>query len=315
MAAPIVLFERRACTLKTEVTYDTDPVPTGAANTFQVIEGSVKIVADKLTRNLDRTYLGARPFNLVKRRAEFEGQFEVCGAAVPGSGTPLDAIMRACSFGLTSVAVAPTSDTFRPVSTAFSSSAIYFEWAGLLFKITGFRGAIEVTQEIDQRTMATVRGLGQIELANVTEASIAGLTYAAFQNPPVVTKETWAVTIGGIAVNVQSLRWSQGQNPELFHGSEMREVSYTAREVTGTLRMFKELFATFNPFTQANGETRLALVSTLTGGAGKNLTQTFAEAQFEFPQPTSINGAAGYEIPFTAVPTSAGNDEVALAFT
>jgi hypothetical protein len=313
MAAPITLFERRACAIKTEVTYGTDPVPTGAANTMQVIEGSVRIVADKVTRNLDRTYLGARPFNLVKRRAEFEGQVELCGAAAPGSGTPLDAILRACSFGLTSVGA--TSDTFAPVSGSFSSSAIYFEWAGLLFKITGFRGAIEVSQEIDARTMATVRGMGLIELANVTEAAIAGLTYTAFQNPPIVTKDTWALTVGGVAVNATSLRWSQGQAPELFHGSELREVSYTGREITGTLTMFKELFATLNPFTQANGETTVAMVSTLTGGAGKNLAMSFPAVQFEYPQPTSINGAAGYEIPFVAIPGASGNDEVSLAFT
>jgi hypothetical protein len=312
MAAPITLFERRACAIKTEVTYGTDPIPTGAANTMQVIEGTVRVVADKVTRNLDRTYLGARPFNLVKLRAEFEGQIELCGAAAPGSGTPLDAILRACSFGLTSDP--GVSDTFAPVSSSFSSSAIYFEWAGLHFKITGFRGSIEVSQEIDARTMATVRGMGLIELANVTEASIAGLTYTAFQRPPIVTKDTWALTVGGVAVNAQSLRWSQGQNPELFHGSEMREVSYTAREITGTLVMFKELFATLNPYTQAGNEATVAMVSTLTGGAGKNLAMSFPAVQFEFPQPTSINGAAGYEIPFTAVP-SAGNDEVTLAFT
>lgn len=315
MPAPIVLFDRRACVLKTEAVYNTDATPTGAADTFQVIEGSLRVVAEKLERNIDRTYLGARPFKLIRQRAEFSGQVELVGAAAPGSGTPIDACLRACSFGVTSVPA--TSDTFAPVSSSFSSSTLYFEWAGVLFKVTGLRGQLsDVTQEIDGRTMATFNGMGLIDLAaNPTEASIAGITLASFQNPAVISKDTWALTVGGVAVNASSLRWSQGQEPQLFHGSELREISYTQRAITGTLTLFKELLATFNPFAIAAAESPVAVVSTLTGGAGKNLTQTFAAAQFELPTPTNLNGAAGWEIPFTAIPSSAGNDEVTLAFT
>jgi hypothetical protein len=314
MPAAIRLFDSRACVLKTEAVYGTDSLPTGAANSLQVIEGSLDVEADEIERNIDRTYLGARPVTLVRMRATFRGQIELVGAAAPGSGTPIDAALRACSFGITSVPA--TSDPFAPVSSSFSSSSLYFEWAGLQFVVLGLRGQLSsVRQEIDGRTVADVSFMGLIDLSTgLTEATIAGITTAAFQRPPVVTKETWALTVDGVAVNAQALTWSQGQDPQLFHGSELREVSYTGRSLSGSLTIFKEAFATINPWSLANDQAPVPLVSTLTGGAGLNLAKSFPAVQFKMPRATSINGAAGIEMPFIALPVS-GNDEVSLAFT
>jgi hypothetical protein len=313
MPAAITLYERRQCVLKVEAEYGTDASPTGAADSMQTIEGKISYQADKLDRKIDKNYLGADPFVLINKRGMIEYEIEMIGAGTAGNAAPIGPTLRACAHS--EVLVPTTSATYAPVSSAFDSASAYFAHAGLLFKLTGIRGTIDWECTIDARVIGKVKLTGLIVASTPTEAAISGFTIAAFQRPPVVTVDTWTITVGGEAVNARSLTLTQGADPVIFHGSEMREVSHPKRASTGRLLMFQEALATLNPWAVADAETTIAIVSTVDGGAGKTGVLTIPAAQLELAAMEPIEGAAGWAIPFTALPTGSGNNEYAWAFT
>lgn len=307
----IKLFERRAMVAKVETTYGTDATATGASDSVLVLEGSIQVEADPLARAIDRSYLGADPFVLVNRRATVTGSIELLGSSSVGTAAPIAPILRGCGHAET--LTASTSAEYNPISTAFQSLSIYFEWAGVQFKVTGARGSLDIDLSIDNFGRASFTFTGLIDIANITEATISGFTIAAFQSPVAIQSSNFAVTIGGTAVNVQSVQLSQGQPPQIYHGSEAREVSYNDRNATGRLRMFLPDFSDFNGWSVANAQSTSAIVATISGGAGKITTLTIPAAQFQMPQNVNLNGAAGIEIPFSALPVT-GNDEYELLF-
>jgi hypothetical protein len=312
MAAAITLYERRACVLKVETTYGTDATPAGATDSVQTIEAKITYQADKLDRKIDKAHLGADPFVLINKRGMLEYDIEMVGASTAGLAAAIGPTLRACAHSETLVPT--TSATYAPISGSFDSATAYFEHAGLLFKLTGIRGTIDWETTVDARIVGKVKLTGLIVNATPTEASISGFTIAAFQRPPVVTVDTWTLSVAGTAVNARSLTLTQGADPVIFHGSESREVSHPKRASSGRLLMFKEALATLNPWALAQAEAPVAIVSAVNGGATKIATVTI-NAQLELPTMESIDGAAGWAIPFTALPTSAGNDEYAWAFT
>lgn len=308
----IKLFERRAMVAKVESTYGTDSTPTGAADSMLVLEGSIQVEADPLARNIDRAYLGSNPFVLVNRRATVTGSIELLGASTVGNAAPIAPILRGCAHA--EVLTPATSAVYNPISTAFQSLTIYFEWAGHKFEVTGARGSLDFDLSIDNFGRASFTFTGLIVTSNITEATISGFTLAAFQAPVAIQSSNFTVSIGGTDLNVQSVQLSQGQPPQIYHGSEAREVSYNDRASTGRIRMFAPDFADFNGWSVANAESSSAIVAAVNGGAGKITTLSIAAAQFQMPQNVNLNGAAGIEIPFVALPSS-GNDEYTLAFT
>lgn len=312
MAAAITLFEQRNVLLKGEGTYGSDAAPTGAANAVFSLEASLQLEASKLDRKQDRAFFGAYPYVLVGKQAIVEFEIDLIGASGLGTAAPCAAVLLAMAHA--QVLVATTSATYNPVSSAFGSATIYFNWAGVLFEIVGARGSMEIDLTAKAFGRAKCRFLGLIDTGTPTQAAAPALTLTAWQAPPAVETETFSLTIGGVAVNATSFKLNQGMDTKLLEGSEFREVFYAQRASTGSITMTAEALATYNPWADANAHTNRAIVATVNGGAGKITTVNAPTAQFEYPRKISLDGAMGWEIPFTAKP-NAGNDEYSVVFT
>lgn len=310
---PIQLFERRVVEVKIEGTYGTDSVPTGAANSVLSFDGQVAIEADKLDRKRDMDYFGGDPFLLVGKRVMIEFDVEMIGASSVGTAAPIAPVLRACAHGET--LVGSTSATYNPISTAFQSVSVYFYHAGIRFKVTGVRGTIDWKMQIKGWCRGRVKLTGLINFTtNPSETAPTGNVYTAFQTPPVVETETLSVTLGGVALNVDSIDFTQGNDVKIFEGSESREATIVERMPTGVVRVYQEVLATFNPWSIANAYTNQAIVAAVNGGAGKITTLNVPLAQLEYPRLTNKDGAMLWEIPFVAKP-NAGNDEYTWVFT
>lgn len=312
MPNPIQLFERRAIVVKIETTYGTDAAPAGATDSVQTFEGSVQFEADQLSRNQDRSFFGANPFTLINKRGMVEFDIEMVGAATVGNAAPIGPVLRSC--GHAEALTPATSAAYTPVSTGFASATVYFEHAGLTFKLTGCRGSIDWELTIDGYAKGRVRYMGLIVAASPEEAAIAGVTIAGFQPPPAIEVDTWTVTVGGVPLNAVSLTLSQNATTQLYHGSESREVSYRDRESNGRLIIFQEALATFNPWQLANTHADQAIVCTVDGGAGLITQLNIARAQLQYPQLADRDGAMTWDIPFVAKPIN-GNDEYGWTFS
>lgn len=203
---------------------------------------------------------------------------------------------------------------YAPISKTFSSATVDFYWAGVKFRMTGARGSIDFDFSIKGYAKGTISLTGLLTAPTDGEAP-GGIDWSAFQTPLPIETESWEVVVGGVNVCAQQLTLSAGSTVNLIECSEGREVVIANRTPSGTLRVLKDAtLATWNPWAIAEAQNVVTLVNSITGTAGKQLTMPI-RAQLEYPKPTDIDGMAGFEIAFAAVPSGAGGDEYSLTYT
>lgn len=312
---PIRQFEQRTILLKIEGTYGVDAAPVPGTDALLSFEGSVSFEADKLERKQDRAYFGGDPFVLIGKRGMVEFDFDMLGASALGTAAPISPVLRACGHAQT--LVASTSATYNPVSSGFPSATIFFYHNDRLFTLLGARGTIDWNLEVKTFARGKAKFTGIIAAASPSQATVGAVTLTAFQIPPATETETFLVTVGGVTVNAIGVMMNQGNDLKMHEGSESREVSIMERMPTGTVKIFDDLatLGAFNPWSIANAHTQSAIEATVTGTAGKIVRLQIPTAQLEYPKVVNQDGAMVWEIPFTALPSGAGNDEYNWRFT
>lgn len=303
----------RVALLVIEATYGT-PATVAAADAILLMDASVQTPADKLERNIDMPHFGGDPFVLVGKRVTLSATVDLLGAATPGTAAPLGKLYRICGHSETLNPGPPTNTTYAPISKAIASATVDFYWAGVLFRMTGVRGSLDMAFNIKDYAKGTINLTGILSMPADGEPP-AGISWTSFQTPAPIEADTWEVLVGAVNVCAQQLSLSQNATVNLVECSEGREVMITDRKPTGSLRVFKDAtLATWNPWAIANSQGIVTITNTITKAAGLNVSVPI-RAQLEYPQPTDIDGLAGYEIPFTAIPSGAGGDEYSLIFT
>ena len=303
----------RVCLFDLETTYGVAATMT-AADAILMMESDIQPMADKLERVVDRPFFGGDPFVLVNKRVQLTGTIDVIGSATPGISAPLAKVYKACQHAETLIAAAvgppivPAAAMYNPISRSISSATIDFYWCGIKFRMLGARGSMDFDYSIKQYGKATVTLTGLLVLPTDGEPP-GGIDWSAFQTPAAIESGVWTVTVDGVNVCAQQLTMAQNATVGLIECSEAREVMVTARKPGGTLKVLKDAdLATWNPWAIADAQAIIPLVSTIVKADGLNVEHIIL-AQLEYPKPTDIEGVAGFEIPFTAVPTGAGNDE------
>jgi hypothetical protein len=290
-----------------------------------MMDTTITPTADKLERNIDHPFYGGDPFVLVNKRVTLTGTIDVLGAAAGGSTTaaPLGPLYRTCghSEAVQIVAVGPpaipASYCYAPISKTFESSTIDFFWAGVKCRILGARGSMDFDFTIKGYPKATVNITGIFTIPADGEA-YTGADYTAFQTPAAIEATVWSVNIGPltgltpVAVCAQSLTLAANATVNLIECSTNRQVLMTDRKPSGTLKVYKDaLLSAWNPWAIADAQATMLMDCMMTKAAGLNALLRI-RAQLEYPKPTDIDGVAGFEIPFTAVPSGAGGDEYKL---
>lgn len=307
----------RVALLKMETTYGTGVV-TAAADAILLMNAQVQPMADKLERNIDLPYFGGDPFVLVGKRITLSGETDLLGPSSAGVGTlaaPLGKLYRTCGHAETLVGPTPgpASVKYNPISKNFESATVDFYWAGIKFRMTGVRGYFDMDFSIKNFAKATITLTGLLTIPADGEPP-GPIDWTPFQTPAAIETETWLVTVGGINVCAQQLTLAQNATINVIECSESREVTCTDRKPTGTLKVYKDsTLATWNPWAIANAQNQITLVNTLTKGAGLNVAVPM-NVQLEYPKPVDMDGVAGFEIPFTCIPIS-GGDEYVITFT
>lgn len=300
----------RVILAKVETTYGTAPSMT-AAEAILAMNASVRTVADQLAREIDSPYFGGDPFVLVGKRIELDFEVDLLGSSTAGNAAPLSAIYRAC--GHSETLDAGVDATYAPVSTGQASATLDLYWAGVRFRLTGARGSMDVTWDIKNYARARIRMIGLLTIPADGEAP-SGISLSAFQTPAAIETATWLVTVGAYNAHATQLVLNQNATTPLIETSESRQVVWTDRKPGGNLIVVKDAaLATWNPWSIADAHSIVTLTSTLTGGAGKNVT-TAIRAQLGYPEPTEVDGVAALNIPFTAIP-NAGDDEYSHVFS
>jgi len=308
-----LLSRKRLILAKTESTYATDSTPVG---TDAVLVRNLEITpleADVVSRDLIRPYLGNSEQLLGNTRVGITFQVELAGSGTAGTAPKYGSLLKAC--GLSETVAPSTSVTYAPVSTAFSSATIYFNNDGVLHKATGCRGTFTMNCELGQIPTIDFTMTGIYNAP--TDTAAPSVTYSA-QATPLIFKEgnTSAFSLLSYSGCLMSVNFDIANEVvyrELIGCT--KQVLITNRAPAGECVIEAPTIAAKDFFTIANNNTT-GILSFQHGTAGGNIV-TFTAQKVDIGNPTysDSDGIQMLNLPYVAIPTSAGNDELSLVYT
>lgn len=305
-----MLMRRRVILAKIETTYGTDSSPTGSANAILVRNLTINPISSQVvSRDLVRPYLGASTQLIAERHVEVDFEVEVAGAGTAGAVPAYGPLLRACALSQTVAAGASVG--YAPISTGFESVTIYYNGDGVQHKLTGCRGTVEFSFVAGQIPVMKFKMVGLYNAP--ADVTLPTVDYTAFQTPVAVnTQNTSAFQFFSYAGILQSLTLNMTNtvNYRTLIGNEY--VQITDRKVEGTAVFEAPTIGTKDFFTTAIGTALGNLTLTHGTTAGNKFQLASSNVDITQPTYTDDNGVIMLSVPFVAIPSSAGNDEVSF---
>jgi hypothetical protein len=310
------LYRKRTVLVKAESTYGTDSTPAGS-DAVQVRNLEITPVeSEVLSRDLVRTYLGNSPQLIANTRVLVTFEVEYSGSGTAGTAPRYGALLKACGFSET--VVASTSVTYAPVSASFDSVTIYYSTDGVRHKVTGARGTFSLNLNANQIPVINFTMTGQYNAPTDTADPTTTFTNQA---APQIFNDTNTTAFSLFSVSTLPL-----QSCTLDVGNEVvyrelvnsdKEVSIVNRAGNGSLVIEMPTLATHDFFADAVAGTTGAMSITHGTSAGNIITLASAAGGISLGNPSysEDQGVVMLNLPYTLVPSSAGNDEFTLAYT
>lgn len=304
-----LLTRRRTILAKSEVTYGVDPTPTGAANAILIRNLNVTpLNAELASRDLVRPYLGNSEQLIASKHVQLDFEVELAGSGTAGTAPAYNVLLKACGLAETD----GVSDVaYNPVSSAFGSATIYFNIDGVLHKVTGARGNMEIT--INARAIPFMKFTFTGIYNAPTDASLPTVDYSAFQTPLAAnTSNTTGFSFFSYAGVLESLSLNLGNEITYRSLIGSESVIMTDRKVSGTAVFEAPLTASKDFFAAALASTLGNLEITHGTVAGNKFQIASTRIDIANPTYTDNNGIHMLSVPFVAVPSSTGNDEISF---
>lgn len=179
---------------KAEVTYGTDPTPTGAANALQVANFTLDpLNAQNAKRDLIRAFLGGNEELVGDRYIAAQYGVEMVGSGTVATAPPWAPSLLACGFAETLTATFRADYTL--VSNTFPSITSYYHDSGVKHLSTGTRGNATFRLELGDRPMIDFSMLGLYN--NETAVAQPTPTLTAWLQPQAVTNANSADVVLG----------------------------------------------------------------------------------------------------------------------
>lgn len=309
----MALTRKRLIQVKKETTYGTDSTPAGSDALLVRNLEITPIEADVVSRDLIRPYLGNSPQLLANSRVSITFQVELAGSGTAGTAPRFGSILQAC--GMSETIVASTSVTYAPVSSSFTSATIYFNNDGIRHIMTGCRGTFTMNAAVGEIPTLDFTMTGVYNAP--TDTAAPSVTYSN-QASPLVFKQgnTSSFQFFSYAGCLQSVTFDCANSVvyrELVGCT--KEVLITDRKPSGTVMIEAVALATKDYFNLAQTETTGNLTFLHGTTAGNRVTFTAGQCDITNPAYADQDGVQMLSVPYVAVPTGSGNDEVSIAFT
>lgn len=309
-----LLLRKRLILIETESTYGTDPTPDGADAVLVRDLNITPQQSDVVNRDVVRPYLGASEQLLANTRVECSFSVELAGSGTAGTAPQYGKALKAC--GLSETVVASTSVTYAPVSSSFDSVTIYYNIDGLRHKVTGCRGTFSINCTVGEIPTIDFTFTGVYVAPD--DSALPSATYAN-QASPLIFKNgnTSSFQLLSFAGALQAFSFDLGNNlvyRELVGGT--KEVLLTDRAGTGSTTIEAVSIASKNYFASALTDSSLGNLDFTHGSTAGNIVD-FASTRVDIGDVSysDQDGIAMFNIPYTCVPSTSGNDEFSLAYT
>lgn len=207
--------------------------------------------------------------------------------------------------------------SYKPVSSNFESVTIYYNVDGLLHRVTGARGTVALSGEVGAIPTLQFTMTGIYNSPTDTAAPTA--TYTNQATPQIFKQgNTTAFQLYSYAdACLQSVSMDIGNNivyRELVGCT--KQVLITQRNVTGTVVIEVPTIAQKDYFTAAITDGTTGNFSFAHGTtAGNRVGLVLSTVDIGDPSYSGQDDIAMLNLPYTAIPTTAGNDEFVLVFS
>ena len=309
-----LLLRKRLILIETESSYGTDPTPDGADAVLVRDLSITPQQSDVVSRDLIRPYLGASEQLLANTRVECTFSVELAGSGTAGTAPQYGKALQAC--GLSETVAAGTSVTYAPVSASFGSVTIHYNIDGVRHKVTGCRGTFVINTNVGEIPTIDFTFTGIYNAPD--DSALPSVTYAN-QATPLVFKNgnTDTFELLSYAGCLQSVTFDVGNTlvyRELIGCT--KEVLMTDRSSNGTVVLEAVTIATKDYFTAALTDSTLGNLTFQHGTTAGNIVD-FASTRIDVGDVSysDQDGIAMLNIPYTAIPSTSGNDEFSLIYT
>ena len=313
----MALTRKKFLIAKIETTYGTDPSPVGGSDAVQVTNLELTpIESDNVQAAAFQGFLGnsTRGTLVANKRVSVTFDVELAGSGAAGTAPAFGPLLKAC--GLSQTVVSSVSVTYAPVSSSFDSATIYCFYDGTQHKITGARGTVSFNMTAGQFAVASFNFIGIYNAPDGTALSgsftVANQAAALEVNDTNVTTATFH---GVTSSRIES--FDLALNNELLYKetASNQEVLITNRAPGGTAVIEAPAIGTTDFFGKAvavaTGSTSLVLGAT----GGNIVTVNAAQTDITGCSYADTNGVIALSMPYLALPTTAGNNEMSLVFT
>lgn len=310
------LYRKRTVLVKVEASYGADSTPAGT-DACQVRNLEISPVeSEVINRDLVRTYLGSSPQLLANTRVQLTFEVEYAGSGTAGTAPRYGSLLQACGF--VQVEVASTSVSYLPISASFKSATIYYSTDGVRHKVIGCRGTFSLNLTANQIPVINFTMTGQYvaptDFADPTPTFTSQATPRIFND----TNTTAFTLFSETDLPLQSCQLDVGNEitySELVNSN--KEIMLVNRASSGSLVIEMPTLASHDFFADAVASTtgNLSIVHGATAGNIITLASAANAVSLGNPTYSESNGVVMLNLPYTLVPSTAGNDEFTLVYT
>lgn len=313
----MALTRKKFLIAKIESTYGTDPSPVGGSDAIQVTNLEVTpIESDNVQAASYQGFIGnsTRGTLVANKRVSVTFDVELAGSGTAGTAPAFGPLLKSC--GLSETIVSSTSVTYAGVSSSFDSATIYCFYDGTRHKITGARGSVTFNFTAGQFAVASFNFIGIYNAPDGTALSgsftVANQAAALEVND---TNMTTATFHGVTSARIES--FDLALNNELIYKetASNKEVIITNRAPGGTAVIEAPAVGTTDYFAKAVGVTTGSTSLVLGATGGNIVTLNAAQTDITGVSYGDTNGVISLSMPYLALPTTAGNNELSLVFT
>jgi len=313
----MALTRKKFLIAKIESSYGVDPSPVGGSDAVQVTNLELTpIESDNVQAATFQGFIGnsTRGTLVANKRVSVTFDVELAGSGTAGTAPAFGPLLKSC--GLSETTVAATSVTYAPVSSSFDSATIYCFYDGTQHKITGARGSVTFSMAAGQFATASFNFIGIYNAPDNT--ALSGSFTVANQAAAIEVNDTNVTTAtfhGVTSVRLESI--DLALNNELLYKetASSKEVLITNRAAGGTAVIEAPAVGTTDYFAKAVAVTTGSSSFVLGATAGNIVTVNAAQTDITGVSYGDTNGVISLSMPYLALPTTAGNNEMSLVFT
>lgn len=311
------LIRNTAILAKIETTAGTDAAPTGAANALLISNASFEISYNNVGRDVIRGFLGGSEQLAGTRFVKATFDVEISGSGTAGTAPAWGPLLLGCAMAeVTNAAYVE----YSPVSTGLKTLSIYYHLDGLVHKMLGCMGTVELAMGEGERPMLkfVFTGIdgGTAAMANPTQTLTAWTTPLVIMDPntgDIKLGSTYAagVITAGTVYTSRGISLQLGNDVKSIALLGGQSVDITNRETTGSVQLELTAAQEVTLMTDVNANALTSLSFEHGTAAGGKVAIYAPSVQRTNPKHVDYQGRAHMGLDLRLLPVS-GNDELRI---